>query len=382
MRTITALFISLLVSPVIFAQQETGYTITPVDDGLYHLYYDSSSAKSTIVEFEKFIVLLEVPVKNEGGGATNLKDHIAGGNKVLATLKSYFPDKPLRYVLHTHWHPHSISSIKPFISNGITLISTRSNFEKLKEFADLATIQRQEKFIQFIENDSLVIKDRKNHLVAYRFLKKDFRSTPTSEYLYFFLPKYNALHSGCMFYRMPGQVEGREILTERVKDLHQFLQAKNLDPKCFIRSNGDKDEPRGMVPYDKFAHVVSRGITTAEISVRYFSVSESLLRSRRDSLLEGMVRNTIPVTLVNDAVYSCLRKNELQKALSFAQMQVMLNPADANAWDTLGQVYYFLGQKEMAAFYEKQTLRINQGFTAGGEKTWKNDLAEFRKAWK
>jgi hypothetical protein len=137
-----------------------------------------------------------------------------------------------------------------------------------------------------------------------------------------------------------------------------------------------------MVPYEKFSDMLKRGITTAEISTRYFSVSESLLSSKRDSLLEGMVRNTVPVTLVNGAVYSSLRENELQKALSFAQMQVMLNPADANAWDTLGEVYYFLGQPEMAAFYEKQTLRIDQEFTAGGEKIWKNDLAEFRKGWK
>ena len=92
-----------------FGQTVTNYSITSVDDGLHYLYYDSSTAKSTVVEFDKFIALLEVPVKNEGGGATNLKDHVYGGNKVIELLKKQFPDKPLRYLLHTHWHPHSIS---------------------------------------------------------------------------------------------------------------------------------------------------------------------------------------------------------------------------------------------------------------------------------
>jgi hypothetical protein len=42
------------------------HPIMKVTDGLYHLFYDSSTAKSTIVEFDKFIVLVEVPVKNIG----------------------------------------------------------------------------------------------------------------------------------------------------------------------------------------------------------------------------------------------------------------------------------------------------------------------------
>jgi tetratricopeptide (TPR) repeat protein len=382
MKSLSASLLLLCLFTFAKAQQPAAFTVTPVADGLYHLYYDSSTAKSTVLEFDKFIVLLEVPVKNEGGGATNLKDHLAGGNKVLAALKSHFPNKPLRYVLHTHWHPHSISSVKPFISNGVTLVTTRTNFEKLKEFVEPATLKAHEKNIQFVDSDSLVIRDKKNHLVAYRFLKRDFQSTPTTEYLYFYLPKYKALHSGCMFFRMAGQVEGREILNDRVKDLNHFLETKHLSPTSFIRYNGDTDEPQAMVPYEKFHSLVSQGISSSEISTKYFSLPESDLPLKQDSLLQVLVRNTVPVSMVNSAAYASLRENKLLKALSLAQIQVLLNPSDANAWDTLGEVYFFLGQKEMAAHYEKQSLKINPAFSVGGEKVWQTNLETFRKNWK
>ena len=266
--------------------------------------------------------------------------------------------------------------------NGVTIVTTKSNFEKLKEFVDPQIISRYQKQIQFVETDSFVIKDKKNKIVAHRFLKKDFPSTPTAEYLFFSLPKYQSLHAGCMFYRMPGQVEGREVLTDRVKDVNKFILSRNLSPDSFIRCNGDREEADGMIPFSTFSNLVSKGISPAEIREKYFQFDEQTFRERKDSILSVMIQNHVPVSLCNESVYSCLRKNELTRALTFAQLQVFLNPADPNAWDTLGEVYYFLGQHNIAAYYEAQTLRIDEKFTAGGKKTWETDLTEFRKNWK
>ncbi|MFZ6009341.1 MAG: hypothetical protein ACOYXT_03265 [Bacteroidota bacterium] len=381
MRTILTTFIIVFMIHPMMAQKSVLYEITAAGDGLYHLYYDSSELKSTVVEFENFIALLEVPIKDEGGGATNLKDHADGGRRVLNTLRKKFPGKPLKYVLHTHWHPHSISSVKPFLASGATFISTQSNFERLKGFVSAEDIRKYREKIRFVEADSLVIADLKNRIVAYRFLKKDFPSTPTEEYLYFYLPKYKALHSGCMFIRFPQLVEGKEILTERVSDVNSFLTAKNIQPSCFIRFNGDKGESNGMVSYAKFQGVLERGISLDEINLKYFSVSEQTLQQRRDSVLEVIVRNNVPAFICNNAVYACLRKKELSKALSLAQLQVMIAPVDPNSWDTLGEVYYFLGETEMALYYEKMTRKIDAGFTAGGEAVWKADLESYQKRW-
>jgi hypothetical protein len=383
MKTLTLIVVVLtLAIPCSGQSTPAPHSLVKADEGLYHLYYDSSPAKSTVVEFKKFIVLLEVPIKNEGGGATNLKDHVAGGEKVLALLKENFPGKPLKYVMHTHWHPHSLSAIKPFITNGVTLVSTRTNFEKLQPMVDPITLQRHRDMIKFVDGDSMIIEDKGNTIIAYRFLQKEFQSTPTPEYLYFYLPRYKALHSGCMYFRVPGKVEGREVVTDRVTDLHRFLETKHLQPACFIRYNGDKETPQGLLPYSTFQEIVANGIAPKEITAKYLSASEEILTLRRDSVLAVMIANRIPVSMVNTEVYACLRKGDLKRALSLAQLQVMLNPADPNAWDTLGEAYYFLDQKEMASYYEKQSKRVSSAFQAGGEKVWQADLETYRKNWK
>ncbi len=65
-------------------------TIIKADDGLYFMYYDSSGAKSTLLEFEKFIMLLEMPINDEGGGARNLKDHSEGAEKCFVRFSINF----------------------------------------------------------------------------------------------------------------------------------------------------------------------------------------------------------------------------------------------------------------------------------------------------
>jgi hypothetical protein len=381
MRPLLILSFYLSFHPL-FCQTEL-YTITQADDGLFHLYYDSSTAKSSIVEFEKYIVLLEVPIKNDGGGAQNLKDHVYGGKKVLATLKNYFPTKPLKYVMHTHWHPHSLSSITPFLSNGVTLVTTRSNLKKIKTFADSTTINKFKKQLLIVETDSLVIKDKVNKIVMHRFLQKDYPNTPTSEYLYFFLPKYSALHTGCMYNRWKGEpIDGRELLTSREEDIQKFLLSKNLKPLCLLRGSGDTDEPNGMIAFSKFDHVINHGISAADIIKKYFTLTDQQLEARKDSIINTIKQNNIPISFVNSAVYAALRNKQLTRALHLAQINLALNPEDPNGWDTLGEVYYFMDDVELARIHEHQCKRISPTFNQGGEKTWKVNLAQFKQQWK
>ena len=95
-----------------------------------------------------------------------------------------------------------------------------------------------------------------------------------------------------------------------------------------------------------------------------------------------IIDNNIPPSLINTAVYTLLRDNKLSKALAIARLQTLLNPSDANSWDTYGEVYYFLGNEQMALFYEKQSTKVDPGFSGGGLEVWKNDLESYKKIWK
>lgn len=376
---------AILFSPLFCPAQPVGnetHQLMKINDGFYHLFYDSSTAKSTIIEFDKFVALIEVPIRNEGGGATNLKDHSFGGLKVIATIKKHFPKKPLKYVLHSHWHPHSLSSVKPFLAAGAKLVSTRTNFERIKTFVDTVTLAKYEKQIQFVDGDSLVIKDRSNKIVAYRFLQREYPSTPATEYLYFYFPKYFALHSGCMYTQYSGAaVDGQMVITDRQKDLNQFIQNKKLDVRNFVRISGDRHVPECILKGEDFRNEISNGITSRQISERYLSASTSILNEKQDSIVHLITSKKIPLSLINTNVYASLRDRDFERALAFAKLQVLVNPSDVNAWDTLGEVNFFIGNRALAQKYHGQSLKVDPTFTAGGESAWEKSLNKYEAIW-
>ena len=71
----------ILVAGMLYSQSSDLNTIKESGNGIYFMYYDSSNSKSTIVEFEDFLALIEAPVKDQGGNARELKDHEHGGDK-------------------------------------------------------------------------------------------------------------------------------------------------------------------------------------------------------------------------------------------------------------------------------------------------------------
>jgi len=367
-------FFLLVTSPILFAQSEFN-EIKKIDEGLYFMYFDSSASKSTIVEFRDYLVMIEVPIIDKGGGATELVDDIAGGEKVLRTLKNHFPLKPLKYIMHSHWHMHSISSITPFIKNNVSIVSTKMNFDVISKFMDSSVIHANMQNFIFVENDSLVIGDSDNKIIAYKFEQKDYPSTPTKDYLYFYLPNYNCMHAACMYKKWMGEpVDGKPVLSGREENLYAFISSKNINPDFIIRLPNEKSEPNDMQPFSGLSSVNHNGIRSADIMNNYLAMDALSLKENRDEIVKEALLKNIPASIFNSCVYTELRKKELGRALSFAVIQSMINPSNANSWDTLGEVYYFLGETDIAKSYEKQKQIMFPNYTDGGEEVWKKDL--------
>lgn len=377
---------SILVPSFVFAQTRPS-NIKKIGDGVYLMYYDSTAqksivTKSTVVEFADYIALIEMPISNDGAGTVHLKDYSEGGENVLQTLRTVFPDKPLRYVLSSHWHPHSISSIIPFISKGITVVTTANNFKRLGEFVDSATFKQYHQYIRFVEGDSLLLQDSSNSIIAYRFSKTDYPSVPTEDFLYFYLPKYNFFHCSCMFQRLRGHaVKGKEMISIRTEDLYKFTAAKGLIPKHFIGTDMYWDEADGMISGDTLQHMMRNGIGMSVLENEIRTIGEETLILQSDSIVKDLLMGAVPTSILNRAVYTSLEKRELKKALALARIQALLSPSNPNSWDTLGEVYYFLGERELAQHYERQSKRVNKEFKNGGEEVWKKELESFQKKW-
>lgn len=377
---------SIAIHPFVIAQT-TPASIKNIGDGIYLMYYDSTAqkksiTKSTIVEFTDYLALIEMPISNDGAGAVNLTDHTEGGENVLQTLRAAFPDKPLKYVLSSHWHPHSISSVIPFISKGITVVTTENNFKRIGEFVDSATFKKYRQYIRFVEEDSLLLQDSFNSIIAYKFSKEDYPSVPTEDFLYFYLPKYNFFHCSCMFQRLRGHlVKGKEMISVRAEDLYRFINSKQIKPVHLIGTDLYWDEADGMVSLDTLQHMMRDGIGMSVLEADIRNASEETLVLKSDSIIKDLFMGNVPTSILNRAVYTTLERKELKQALGLAKIQALLNPADPNSWDTLGEIYYFLGEIEMARHYQRQSRRINKEFKIGGEEVWKKELQDFQKKW-
>jgi tetratricopeptide (TPR) repeat protein len=355
--------------------------LRPIGDGLYVLYYEGSTAKSTVVEGDDALALVEAPASDRGGDARHLTEHREAGERALRALGRRFPGKPVKYLLSTHWHPHSVSTLAPFVERGAKLVTTRANFERLGEMLEPAARARAADWAQFVDGDALELGRGRARVVALRFERARYPGTPTDDYLFFYLPAHDALHVGCMYNKWEGPpVAGRELLTRREVDLHQFLRDRGLRPARLIRSKRETATPGEALPAEGLERVVREGVSTAELAARYERLGAADVRARRPALVREAVADNLPASVFNQLAYDDLRRGDLDRALEFATLQALLAPDDPNAWDTLGQVHYALGDRPTARAYERAVKRMAPAFDGGGEATWQAELEALRRA--
>lgn len=345
-------------------------------DGLYFMYYDSCIEKSTIVEFRDHVALLEVSSVYDGGESPRT-EHYEHGQKVLRTLDAYFPGKPLRYVLHSHYHPHSLSSVKPFLERNIKVYTTRLNYEKLKDFID-SNSAAAGRNIRFIEGDSLVLKDKTNCIVAYRISRKDYPHLPTKDYVFFHLPKYRALYTGCMYFNSYSRFKSKPVVSGRTEDVIAFCARKPL-PLALLIGNDSERNHRELVPYDSLQQLAENGVFLEREMRQLLDHPVDYFRTHQSEVCRSIVASGISPRVLNSLVYAALANKQLDRALELARLQGLLNPWDANAWDTMGEVCQVMGDETMAAFYEK--LLQAKGNAGGGRAAWEKSRQRYLEEW-
>jgi hypothetical protein len=380
-----ALLVLLIISIPGKCQSAKITSIKKVADGFYLMYYDTTAekkyiTKSAIVEFKNYVVLLEMPISYTT--TRHLKDFTEGGKQVIDAIKKQFPRKPLKYVIGSHWHPHSISSIGPFISGGVKVVTTRKNFERLTEMLDSTTYQKYKDNIIFVEGDSMVIKDKFNTIIAYKCDKEQYPNIPTKDFLYCYMPKYKYLQTSCMYQRLaPAKGKRKELVSPRVEDLGKFLLTRHILPQYLLCTETFFDEANGMTTYDTLLSIMAHGVTFSSMENQIYTIPEETMMLKSDSIIKYIMKAGFPQSILNRAVFIALNKHEQKKALAIARLQALMNPSDPNAWDTFGEVYYCMGEKELAKMYEMQSKRIDKNFNQGGEKTWETDLRDFQAKW-
>jgi len=344
---------------------------------------ENSRAKCTVIEFPEYIVLIDVP--NTPYTATDsLKMDNPKYNPLIEFLDSIYINKPIKYVLNTHSHGHSISRPKSFIENGAKLVTAKENIEyydKLGLFGDKKSTGYREAIIQ-ISADTTLLGNTDNPIEIIHLKKSDYRYIPTKAFLFFNFPKQKILAASCMLdLKDLNKSYGYKgfLYSSRLPEFKNIIEDKNLSfdytlqLRGLSRKNG-ADMP-AMYTYSHFKNSLKQGWSRDALSEHFVNMSSKLsyneLKLKQDSILQFHIVNDINALPLNRAVYGLIDKKEYEKAVLLGQTALLYRP-DFNSYlvNTLGEAYYIKGDLNKAKHYDYLLKRIDPDNKKVGLAVW------------
>jgi len=187
----------------------------------------------------------------------------------------------------------------------------------------------------------------------------------------------------CMHYQYEGwKAFDKEIIYPRCSDTYDYISRKGIEPLGLIRISADMNEMKNVIPFERLKSYVEKGISFKEMSEMVKMITVSTFQTQQDSIVKWVLSNKMPFTILNSAAMDCMKSRELDKAVEIAKLQAMLNPTNANSWDTLGEAYYFKGEIDVAKHLGSKSRLIDSNYTSGGIEVWAKDLKEASDKWK
>lgn len=342
------------------AQSKFHYQRTAFSKDISFIQLDSATGvRSTVVEYPKFLVVIELPMHQDGANrATNLVEDIPKAQRYLDYLQAEYK-KPVKYVLSTHWHLHSLSGITPFFEHGATLVAARSNWDYSLQngLMDPAKAKKYQKFISLVDRDTVMLSKTANPIQVW-FLNEEYTFKPTKDYLFFYFPKDKSLYASCMCAMNQVDFEERPtfLYNDRVSDLDKAILERKAPVESLLKLSAEYDAASNSYRTPAFNQSYFEEFkqhgTPMHVAVKTYSdVSLPILTHRRDSLLAHLVEKSVSPQLINSAVYDCLKQKKYENAVAWSQVLNLYQPGQPSYMDTLGEAYYQAGSIELAKYY-------------------------------
>lgn len=193
--------------------------IVELAPGVFAAEMEAIDSRSLIVEFSDHLAVAELAVGSENG------------ERIVEAARRRWPNKPIRYALFSHHHPHYTGGIRALIAEGATFVTTPGNEAMIRERATLPFTIRPDRLARSPKPvsirtfaDRTELADAANQLIAINYGK---RSEHTDEFVVFYLPRAKLLfESELGWFRMDdGTLRG----SRRAKTLLEWLASEKLD---------------------------------------------------------------------------------------------------------------------------------------------------------
>ncbi len=342
---------------LINGQEKQKFLFTKGDDGISIITMGSvRSAHCSVIEYPDFLVIHEVPVIPKNKAVQDDKS-----NSLIKFIDSIYSNKPIKYILNSHSHGHSLSTVMPFLNKGATLVTTQESLDVYdkKGFFGNKTSKDYSKSIIKVSSDTILLENTDNPIRVLHLKKSDYKSIPTPTYLFFSLAKQKLLKASCMcslkeFDKKRGY--NGTVYSDRLVDVNKIIADKKLDVKnisqlySFRYKNGVKKLPIFSISY--LRNVLKYGRSRVELSEHFQKMSYEELTTKKDSLLNYLLENHIYAGIVNHAVYNLIEKKEYGKSVALAQILFLYSPK-IDYMDTLGEAYFNNENIKMAKHYDE-----------------------------
>lgn len=384
MKHFTIFALLLLIATMAHTQTKHTFARTSFSKEISFIRFDSAqAAQSTVIEYPKFLVVIELPMIEEGAGrSTNLEEDIPKAEKYLSYLESEYR-KPVRYVLSSHWHLHSLSGITPFFNKGAKLVTAKTNWKYsldngLLHDKDVTKFNKQ---VVTITHDTTLLRDTKNPIDVL-FLDNSYTFKPTKDYLFFYLPASKTMHASCMCAMATIDFKQRPefVYNDRVSDLEKAITTRKLQVDHLIKLSAEYDkETKAYKPItftnSYYSEFKQRGTPMHVVVKSYSKCSLEKLTLQRDSILHHLVDKKVSHSIINSAVYDCIREKQFQHAVAWAQLLNLYSAGDNSYIDTLGEACFRAGDSTMAQYYSKLLAQRDPQAFPDALKTWEKNKA-------
>lgn len=381
MKLLATLALLFLFAPA-FTQSKNPFTKTSFSKEISFIRTDTTQGtQSTVIEYPKFLVVIELPLIHDGANrSTNLVEDIPKAERFLAFLQDEY-HKPVKYVLSSHWHLHSLSGITPFFASGAKLVVAKTNWDYSIKNGLLGSSKADSKKLIQISKDTTLLNDTQNPIQVL-FLDQTYTFKPTKDYLFFYLPKSKTLHASCMC--AMSQIDFKQrpdfVYNDRVTDLDKAISSRHLPVEHLIKLTAEYDKENKTYRQPTFGNSYftefkQRGTPLHLVVKNYSKCSLEILTLQRDSILHHLVDKKVSPGIINSAVYDCIREKQFQNAIQWAQILNVYATGENSFIDTLGEAYFRAGDTLVAKYYSNLLAQRDAKAFPDALKTWEKNKA-------
>ena len=218
--------------------------IVAVAPGLWALDMEDIDSRSMIVEFDKYLAVIEMAVGS------------ANGERIVDAARQRWPGKPIRYAFFSHHHPHYLGGVRAMIAEGATVVTTPGNEAYIREISTLIFETKPDRLALKPQRgqvrtfaDRYELADSTNQLVAINYGE---RSQHTDEFVLFWFPRAKVLFESEQGWV---RVNGKTRASSRAAKLLEWLREEKLDVDRIVQSWPMKDNDMSVTRADLEAMV-------------------------------------------------------------------------------------------------------------------------------